>query len=526
MKKILYTMLVALAATFSFTSCEDVPAPYDTPNGGNGGGTENTLNTIYSETFDNNKTNFTFKDVSLTGGLTYVWKVASYNDNGYLNASAFASNASHASESWAVSPAIVLNDSKKATLSFKHAINKLNDASTMKDMMTVWASTNYAGDVTTATWDKLEIPTYPAGTSWTFVESGDIDLTSYCGKSVYIAFKYTSTDSNSGGWEVDNFEVKGDGTAMEQPSTPDVPTTGDPTGTGTKEDPFNVAAANKYINDGGDATAEVYVKGIVSELKEFRSNYGSISYYISDDGTTANQFYVYGGNNLGNTSFTKLEDLKVGDKVVICGKLKSYNGTNEFDSRNYLVSLNGQTEGGSTGGDEPSTPTEGGMGITEVIGGKTSSTDLPTNAYGSQTVADEASWYTWKYNNVNYTGVRICKASESNGKGGIQLQGGTEAAKQGFIFNSSAFGSDIKTITLYVRGSNKYDTPTTFSLFEGTAAHPTANKLEGKVTGPVADGDFNTFTITFTFTAGNRFFTIWNNAQGALYIDKIAVELN
>lgn len=37
MKKILYTMLVALMTAFTFTSCEDVPAPYDIPNGGNGG---------------------------------------------------------------------------------------------------------------------------------------------------------------------------------------------------------------------------------------------------------------------------------------------------------------------------------------------------------------------------------------------------------------------------------------------------------------------------------------------------------
>lgn len=31
-------MLVALATTLSFTSCEDVPAPYDIPTGGNTGG--------------------------------------------------------------------------------------------------------------------------------------------------------------------------------------------------------------------------------------------------------------------------------------------------------------------------------------------------------------------------------------------------------------------------------------------------------------------------------------------------------
>ena len=71
-------MLVALATTLSFTSCEDVPAPYDIPTGGNtgGGDTETGLKEIYSENFDNETTAFTFKDVTLTGGLTRVWKVA------------------------------------------------------------------------------------------------------------------------------------------------------------------------------------------------------------------------------------------------------------------------------------------------------------------------------------------------------------------------------------------------------------------------------------------------------------------
>lgn len=151
----------------------------------------------------------------------------------------------------------------------------------------------------------------------------------------------------------------------------DIPIVGTPKGAGTKEDPFNVAAANKYIKDGGDATVEKYVKGKISELKEFRSEYGSISYYISEDGTTANQFYVFGGNNLGGTKFTKLEELKVGDEVVICGKLKNYNGTYEFDSKNYLVSLNGkkaETGGGTTPGGEEK-PGGGETGGEEKPGG-------------------------------------------------------------------------------------------------------------------------------------------------------------
>ena len=300
MKKILYTMLVALATTLSFTSCEDVPAPYDIPTGGNtgGGDTETGLKEIYSENFDNETTAFTFKDVTLTGGLTRVWKVASYNNNGYLNASAFFSNASHASESWAVSPAILLGDSKKATLSFKHAINKLADVSTMKDMMTAWVSTNYAGDVKTAEWQPLVIPKYPEGVSWTFVESGDIDLTAYCGKTIYIAFKYTSTDDNSGGWEIDNFTIKGDGTAMSIPSTPDTPDTPSTPElkAGLNLDTQNglVTFVNDGVAEGETATYVVEELGLedAKEVAELSLSDGTKLTFGADQNTAKTKYYA------------------------------------------------------------------------------------------------------------------------------------------------------------------------------------------------------------------------------------------
>lgn len=136
-------------------------------------------------------------------------------------------------------------------------------------------------------------------------------------------------------------------------------TTVDPTGTGTKDDPYNVAAAVKYIEDGGSEEAEVYVKGIVVSVVSgsYDATYGSLKYYISDDGTVSNQFYVFNGYAGPNrTKFTSENDLKAGDEVVICGKLITYSGTKEFQTGNYLVSLNGKDPSGGT--DTPSTPAE------------------------------------------------------------------------------------------------------------------------------------------------------------------------
>ena len=130
-----------------------------------------------------------------------------------------------------------------------------------------------------------------------------------------------------------------------------------PTGTGTAADPFNVAGVVKYIDEGGSAETEVYVKGKVVSVVQgsFDANYGSLKYYISEDGTPTNQFYVYNGYAGPNrTKFSGEDALKQGDEVIICGKVDSYNGTKEFLVGNYIVSLNGV--GGTT---TPDTPADG-----------------------------------------------------------------------------------------------------------------------------------------------------------------------
>lgn len=130
-----------------------------------------------------------------------------------------------------------------------------------------------------------------------------------------------------------------------------------PAGTGTAADPFNVAGVEKYIDEGGSAETEVYVKGKVVSVVQgsWDAKHGSLKYYISEDGTATNQFYVFNGYAGPNrTKFSGEDALKQGDEVVICGKVDSYNGTKEFLVGNYIVSLNGV--GGTT---TPDTPTTG-----------------------------------------------------------------------------------------------------------------------------------------------------------------------
>ena len=116
--------------------------------------------------------------------------------------------------------------------------------------------------------------------------------------------------------------------------------------TNTAETAYTIAKARELIDADKGLSESVYVKGTVSQASEsLHDTYGSLSYYISDDGTTVNELQVYGGLSFEGKKFTSVDDIKVGDVVVVYGKLKKYNTTYELDKNNILISLNGKTTG-------------------------------------------------------------------------------------------------------------------------------------------------------------------------------------
>lgn len=126
-----------------------------------------------------------------------------------------------------------------------------------------------------------------------------------------------------------------------------------PEGNGTLESPFNCAAANEFAESlGADNESEVvYIKGkIVSIVENYDGGYGNATFYISDDGTTNGQFYVYRSLYLGNKKYSSGVLPEIGDDVIICGKIVNYRGNTPETVQNgsYLYSLNSQSEGGST----------------------------------------------------------------------------------------------------------------------------------------------------------------------------------
>ncbi len=127
-----------------------------------------------------------------------------------------------------------------------------------------------------------------------------------------------------------------------------------PTGEGTADNPFNVAAALEYVNNlAADEKSEgnIYIKGKVSSINtnyDESGTFGNAVFYISDDGTGKNTFYVYRALYLGNKKYSSGETLNEGDEVIICGKVVNYKGTTPetVQSEAFLYSLNGKTAGG------------------------------------------------------------------------------------------------------------------------------------------------------------------------------------
>lgn len=168
----------------------DTPTPPPTPG-----------DAIFSETFANGQGDFVIEDVSMPSGLSYVWTHVS--NFSCMKANAYY-NGANAAESWLISPAIDLSGVSSATLKFDHAANFASP----QGYFCVMISTDYAGDVTTATWMELNISAWPDHNSnWTFVNA-TADMTTYAGQNVTIAFKYTSTEDHCGAWEVKNFVVE------------------------------------------------------------------------------------------------------------------------------------------------------------------------------------------------------------------------------------------------------------------------------------------------------------------------------
>ena len=166
-------------------------------------------NTIYSETFASSLGGFISK--SVTGDQ--VW---AENSNGYVMISGYVNSVNVANEDWLISPEIDLTTVGASHLTFEHCARYFADVS---NEATIWVAEGYKSDSLpkSVTWTQLKTSAFSDPGSWVFNTSGQVSLTAYAGKKIRIAFKYISTATKAGTWEMKNFSVeKGEATVDAQ----------------------------------------------------------------------------------------------------------------------------------------------------------------------------------------------------------------------------------------------------------------------------------------------------------------------
>lgn len=163
-------------------------------------------NTLSFDFKANGLSGWSIVDVNLPSALSYIW---SYDTRYGMKASAFANQTNYDSESWLISPALDLSNLSPVvghSLSISHAANYFANSVSDECQVLVSTDANAPTNPTAVNWIQLNVSAWP--TSWTFVDA-TADLTSVIGQStVFVAFKYTSTATKAGTWEISKASIE------------------------------------------------------------------------------------------------------------------------------------------------------------------------------------------------------------------------------------------------------------------------------------------------------------------------------
>ena len=133
---------------------------------------------------------------------TYPWT----HDNQYgLKGTGYINGKNTACDAYAVSPMIDLTMVAEAKLTFDEAFNMYKTITV--DKVSEYATIEVKEEG--KDWLPLAKPTSPASFSWTFFANDPVDLSAYKGKKIQIGFRYVSTTSVAGTWEIKNIKVEG-----------------------------------------------------------------------------------------------------------------------------------------------------------------------------------------------------------------------------------------------------------------------------------------------------------------------------
>lgn len=198
-------MALAMAAV-TFTSCEDVPAPYDYP--GTGGGGSTTEGVYLNQSFAKDLGDF--KSFGTNDNIKWAIDYSSACITGYKDFNGDGTKTNEAGVTYLVSPEIDLTKASKAYIEMNHAMKY--ERADVNANNTLLISKDYTDDPTKATWTPIAYPTTGLNDASTkefvFVTSAANIPAEFIGQKVRIAFRHTCTDKQSSTWEIKTLSVK------------------------------------------------------------------------------------------------------------------------------------------------------------------------------------------------------------------------------------------------------------------------------------------------------------------------------
>ena len=456
-------MALSIAA-FTFTSCEDVPEPYNNPydqikpsepevviEPAGSGTVEDPYNIAKAlEVCQEVGEGGTTENVYARGIITSITDLATYDpvtDQGYGNATF-----------------LIADNNSSSTLTVFRAYSLGNEKFTKSD------------------------------------EIAEGDTVVICGK--LVNYKGNTPEFTQGCYIYSIKKGQGGG---DTPATP-----------GTAEKPLTVAEALAYTNAlAADKQSPVgYVKGKICAIKEVDTGqYGNATYSISDDGTEDNALQVYRGYSLNGAKFKATDEIKVGDEVIVTGKLVNYKGnTPQFAQGSSIYSLNGSN--GGNGGNGGGTSTSEGNGtaaspynVTAALAAA-SGTGVYVKGFivgsidGKSTTDAKFSTETETLSNI----LIAASADETDITKCMPVQLPTGAIRTALNLKDNA-GNYKKEVTLY-GNIEKYFSVTglksvTFAILGGTEIG--TNPEGGNTGGDNEGGDTNTGTLDNPLTASQAY---------------------
>ncbi len=267
-----------------------------------------------------------FKAVTVKG---IDWSLGST----YAKASGYVNSSYTETDAWLVSPAINTKTSSGVVIDVQHVIRYTNSAADLANH-TMWASTDYDGDVSKATWTKLNYkPEASPTNTWDFYPAKTVGLPEALlnKEKVYIAYRYQCTSERASTWELKEFSIK-EGTA---------PIDDDPQ-PGTPAEEITIG---EFLSK-ADPNTTYRLTGTVKNISN--TLYGNFD-LVDETGSV----YIYGLlDKDGNAQKFESIGIKEGDTVTLEGKYKDYNGKAEIANAQYISHVS------SGDGPGPSTPAE------------------------------------------------------------------------------------------------------------------------------------------------------------------------